>query len=57
MTPPSWERWPARGGQPARQSVDAGETWDFEFLPEPGEYRLVLGNPAKPILVQQLVVR
>jgi hypothetical protein len=37
--------------------VQVGETYDFEFTPEPGEYRLVQGNPAKPIAVQRLVVQ
>jgi FtsP/CotA-like multicopper oxidase with cupredoxin domain len=41
----------------ASQLVQVGETYDFEFTPEPGEYRLVEGNPAKPISVQRLVVR
>lgn len=44
---------------PASQSVQVGETWDFEFTPEPGEYRLVAtpASPAKPVSVQRLVVR
>ncbi|HEV8124766.1 MAG TPA: multicopper oxidase domain-containing protein [Gemmatimonadales bacterium] len=44
---------------PASQSVQVGETWDFEFTPEPGEYRLVStpASPAKPVSVQRLVVR
>jgi FtsP/CotA-like multicopper oxidase with cupredoxin domain len=41
----------------ASQLVQVGETYDFEFTSDPGEYRLVSGNPAKPISVQRLVVR
>jgi FtsP/CotA-like multicopper oxidase with cupredoxin domain len=44
---------------PARQPVQVGETYDFEFAPEPGEYRLVTvaPAPARAIAVQRLVVR
>ena len=41
----------------ARQPVQVGETYDFEFTPEPGEYRLAIGPPARPFAVQRLVVR
>lgn len=40
----------------AGQLVQVGETYDFEFTPERGEYRLVMGLPAKPIAVQRLIV-
>jgi FtsP/CotA-like multicopper oxidase with cupredoxin domain len=42
---------------PARQPVAVGETFDFLFVPEPGEYRLVAGPPARPFYVQRLIVR
>ena len=42
---------------PARQSVSVGETFDFLFQPEPGEYHLVVGPPATPFYVQRLIVR
>lgn len=42
---------------PARQFVQVGETYDFLFTPEPGEYRLVAGPPARPFYVQRLMVR
>jgi len=42
---------------PAFDLVDVGETRDVEFVPRPGEYRLVIGNPAKPKWVQVLRVR
>lgn len=41
----------------ARQAVLVGETYDFESTLVPGEYRLVAGLPARPPLVQRLVVR
>jgi FtsP/CotA-like multicopper oxidase with cupredoxin domain len=42
---------------PARQFVQVGETYDFLFTPEPGEYRLSVGPPARPFFVQRLMVR
>jgi FtsP/CotA-like multicopper oxidase with cupredoxin domain len=42
---------------PARQPVAVGETYDFIFVPEPGEYRLVAGPPDRPFYVQRLIVR
>ncbi len=42
---------------PAVDRVDVGETRDVEFLPQPGEYRLVVGDPAKPKWVQVLRAR
>jgi FtsP/CotA-like multicopper oxidase with cupredoxin domain len=33
---------------PSVEPVDVGETRDVIFRPEPGEYRLVVGDPAKP---------
>ncbi|MEP7326649.1 MAG: multicopper oxidase domain-containing protein [Gemmatimonadota bacterium] len=43
----------------ARQAVQVGETYDVEFTPEPGEYRLVSlpAAPGNPTSVQRLVVR
>ena len=41
----------------ARQAVQVGETYDFEVIPEPGEYRLVGGSPSTPFSVQRLVAR
>ncbi|MEO8140067.1 MAG: multicopper oxidase domain-containing protein [Gemmatimonadota bacterium] len=41
----------------ARQSVEVGETYDFEFAPERGEYRLLAGSSAQPFFVQRFVVR
>ncbi|HSB55325.1 MAG TPA: multicopper oxidase domain-containing protein [Gemmatimonadales bacterium] len=37
--------------------VDVGETRDFTFLPQPGEYRLVVGDLAHPLWSQHLKVR
>ncbi len=37
--------------------VDVGETRDVEFVPEPGEYRLVVGDPLKPAWTQVLRAR
>jgi FtsP/CotA-like multicopper oxidase with cupredoxin domain len=42
---------------PARQAVQVGETFDFVFTPEPGEYRLTAQSPARLFYVQRLVVR
>lgn len=42
---------------PAREWVDVGETRDVEFMPEPGEYRLVIGNPAQPLWARAVRVR
>jgi FtsP/CotA-like multicopper oxidase with cupredoxin domain len=41
----------------ASQAVQVGETYDFEFTPEPGEYRLAEGIPTKPFAVQRLIVK
>jgi FtsP/CotA-like multicopper oxidase with cupredoxin domain len=41
----------------ARQAVQVGETFDFLFTPEAGEYRLSVGPPASPFYVQRLLVR
>jgi len=40
----------------ASQSVQVGETYDFEWTPERGEYQLRAGPPGKPFWVQQLIV-
>jgi len=42
---------------PAVVPVDVGETRDFVFVPVPGEYRLVVGDPRNPAWVQVLRVR
>ncbi len=40
------------------QFVDVGETYDFEWRPEPGDYLLTAGLPGqKPFYVQKIVVR
>ena len=38
--------------EPSVERLDVGETRDVEFLPEQGEYRLVVGDPAKPSWTQ-----
>lgn len=44
--------------QPARVQVLAGHTWDYGFRPEdPGEYRLVIGDPKQPMWEQRVVVQ
>jgi hypothetical protein len=44
--------------QPALVRVLAGHTWDYGFrADDPGEYRLVIGNPTKPMWEQKVVVR
>ena len=42
---------------PARQMIEVGETFDAEFTPAPGEYRLTLGPPKQPFYEQRLVAR
>jgi FtsP/CotA-like multicopper oxidase with cupredoxin domain len=42
---------------PSVEPVDVGETRDVEFVPEPGEYRLVVGDLQKPAWTQLLRVR
>ena len=42
---------------PAREWIDVGETRDVEFRAETGDYRLVIGNPAKPLWAQAVRVR
>jgi FtsP/CotA-like multicopper oxidase with cupredoxin domain len=39
---------------PSLEWLDVGETRDVEFVPGPGEYRLVVGDPAKPEWAQVL---
>ena len=62
----SWQRRAKDGAElpdhqavvvPASQLVQVGETYDFEFTPEPGEYRLAEGIPTKPFAVQRLIVK
>jgi len=36
------------------ERVDVGETRDVEFVPPPGRYRLVIGDPAEPSWSQLL---
>ena len=43
--------------RPARFRIQVGETWDFEWIPPPGEYTLSLGDRDKPEIVQRIVVR
>ncbi len=47
---------PAVPGRAVRV-LQVGETFDAAFEPPPGEYRLVIGPPAKPYYVQRLIVR
>ncbi len=42
---------------PSVEPIDAGETRDFEFVPRAGEYRLVLGDPAKPLWTRVILAR
>jgi hypothetical protein len=39
------------------ERVDVGETQDVEFVPAPGTYRLVVGDPKKPAWVQVLLAQ
>ena len=41
----------------ANQYVGVGETFDFEWIPEPGEYSLTAGNLRRPFMRRNLVVR
>jgi FtsP/CotA-like multicopper oxidase with cupredoxin domain len=43
--------------EPSVEWLDVGETRDFEFIPSPGAYRVVVGDPGKPEWAQQLRVR
>ena len=43
--------------RPANQYVGVGETFDFEWIPEPGEYRLTAGNLRRPFMTRKLIVR
>ncbi len=43
--------------QPAQQYVGVGETFDFEWIPEPGEYTMTGGNLARPYMTRKLIVR
>lgn len=40
----------------ALQAVQVGETYDFEWTPERGEYQLKAGPPGKPFWIQRLTV-
>jgi FtsP/CotA-like multicopper oxidase with cupredoxin domain len=50
---------PARQAmQPAQVRVLAGHTWDYGFRAEdPGEYRLVIGDPKEPMWEREVVVK
>ena len=66
-TPVRWRALARDGaGLPTSQQVEvpavvrgwAGQTFDFGFLPPaPGEYRLVAGDPARPLWVGRVVAR
>jgi FtsP/CotA-like multicopper oxidase with cupredoxin domain len=43
--------------EPSVEWLDVGETRDFEFSPERGEFRLVVGDPARPLWAQLLRAR
>lgn len=43
--------------RPAIQYVGVGETFDFEWVPEVGEYTLIGGNFARPFMTRKLIVR
>ena len=43
--------------RPANQYVGVGETFDFEWIPEPGEYTLFGGGFARPFMTRKLIVR
>ena len=43
--------------RPSVQTIDVGEAFDFEWIPRPGEYRLVVGPVAQPIWQRRIVVR
>jgi hypothetical protein len=43
--------------EPSTAMIDVGETRDFELVPAPGDYRLVVGPPNAPLWSQLLRVR
>jgi len=43
--------------RPSLQVIDVGETYDFEWIPTAGDYRLVVGPPDKPSWQRRIVVR
>ena len=43
--------------RPAEQYVGVGETFDFEWIPEPGEYTMTGGSFARPYMKRKVVVR
>jgi manganese oxidase len=64
--PVSWRRLAKDGAElPPKQAIRgssavviaAGETYDFEFTPEPGEYRLTAEIQDKPLWTQRVVAR
>jgi FtsP/CotA-like multicopper oxidase with cupredoxin domain len=42
---------------PSRQSIQVGETYDFELTPKPGEYTMIVSSPQKVFFTQRLVVQ
>ncbi len=41
----------------AQQYVDVGQTWDFEWIPEPGEYILTADMFGPPFMRRKIIVR
>jgi manganese oxidase len=65
-TPVTWRRLARDGADlPLQQAIEApavmplavGETRDLEWRPAPGEFRLVVGDPRRPLVSQRVVVR
>ena len=65
-SPAEWKRLARDGADlpgplqltvPGVEWVDVGETRDFEFRPEPGEYRLTITNPKTSPWTQRIIVR
>ena len=42
--------------RPGGQRLQVGETWDFEWIPAPGKYRLVMPGDGTPIVIQHITV-
>jgi len=43
--------------RPSGQRIQVGETFDFEWNPEPGEYQMVIGDALKPGWQRRIIVR
>lgn len=65
-TPVTWRAFAKDGADLPRtqatirsaiQVIDVGETYDFEWIPTPGDYRLVIGPVGQPLWQQRIVVR